>query len=60
MQVPIMKEFGRTQSLERQKQHARDAIARGGETRELDVMELEERIAPKLASNHNETLLVEA
>jgi hypothetical protein len=27
---------------------------------ELGFMELEERIAPKLASNHNETLLVEA
>jgi hypothetical protein len=26
---------------------------------ELQVEELEERIAPRLASNHNETLLVE-
>ena len=60
MQIPIPKAFGRNQSLERQKQLVRDAIARGGETRELLVMELEERIAPKLASNHNETLLVEA
>jgi hypothetical protein len=28
-------------------------------TAELAMEELEERIAPKLASNHNETLLVE-
>jgi hypothetical protein len=27
---------------------------------ELGFMELEERIAPRLAQNHNETLLVEA
>ncbi|MGH7628636.1 MAG: hypothetical protein ACREOF_04480 [Gemmatimonadales bacterium] len=26
---------------------------------ELNVMELEERIAPRLAQNHNETLLAE-
>lgn len=30
-----------------------------GELHELRVEELEERIAPKLASNHNETLLAE-
>ncbi len=28
-----------------------------GETAELTIMELEERIAPRLSSNHNETML---
>lgn len=32
---------------------------RDSEEAELEVEELEERIAPKLASNHNETLLLD-
>ena len=59
MQLPTPKSSGRITSTERQKQLIRDAIARGSERHELDVMELEERIAPKLASNHNETFLSE-
>jgi hypothetical protein len=33
--------------------------SQNGQEIELRVEELEERIAPKLASNHNETLLVD-
>ena len=60
MQLPATKAPARVQSTEKQRQQIRDAIARGAEEHELGVMELEERIAPRLASNHNETLLVEA
>lgn len=38
----------------------RRATGREGEAIELRVEELEERIAPRLAANHNETLLVDA
>jgi hypothetical protein len=42
-----------------QKSQVKDAIGRDGETIELTVEELEERIAPRLAANHNETLLAD-
>lgn len=38
----------------------RQATGRDGEEIELTVMELEERIAPRLAQNHNEPLLLDA
>lgn len=42
-----------------QKRQVKDATGRDGETIELTVEELEERIAPRLAANHNETLLAD-
>jgi len=42
-----------------QKSQVKHATGRDGEAIELTVEELEERIAPKLASNHNETLLAD-
>ena len=45
--------------LQAQKSQVKDVTARDGEAIELTVMELEERIAPRLSSNHNETLLAD-
>jgi hypothetical protein len=42
-----------------QKAIVRGAIGRDGEALELQVEELEERITPRLAANHNETLLAD-
>jgi hypothetical protein len=42
-----------------QRETAQRVTARDVEAIELTVEELEERIAPRLASNHNETLLAE-
>jgi hypothetical protein len=42
-----------------QREATRMATGRDAEAIELTVEELEERIAPRLASNHNETLLGE-
>jgi hypothetical protein len=42
-----------------QKSQVKDATGRDGEAIELTVEELEERIAPRLASNHNETMLAD-
>jgi hypothetical protein len=44
---------------EAQKSQVRDATGRDGEAIELTVEELEERIAPRLAANHNETMLAD-
>jgi hypothetical protein len=41
-----------------QKEIVKAATTRDAEALELTVQELEQRIAPRLASNHNETLLV--
>ena len=43
-----------------QKVQVKDAIGREGETLELTVEELEERIAPRLSANHTEPLLTAA
>jgi hypothetical protein len=43
---------------EEQKAIVRGILGREGETLELRVEELEERIAPRLASNHNEAPLM--
>lgn len=40
-----------------QQETARKATGRDAEAIELTVQELEERIAPRLATNHNETML---
>jgi hypothetical protein len=42
-----------------QKQIVKAATNRDAEALELSVQELEQRIAPRLTLNHNETLLVE-
>jgi hypothetical protein len=42
-----------------QRRQVQGATGRAGQTIELTVEELEERIAPKLAANHNETLLAD-
>jgi hypothetical protein len=42
-----------------QKQIVKAATNRDAEALELSVQELEQRIAPRLTFNHNETLLVE-
>ena len=42
-----------------QKEQVRTVTGREGEAIELTVQELEERIAPKLAANHSETLLAD-
>lgn len=42
-----------------QKQVVKAATNRDADAIQLTVQELEQRIAPRLASNHNETLLVE-
>ncbi len=41
-----------------QKEQVKATTGRDADAVELTVQELEERIAPRLASNHNETLLV--
>ena len=43
-----------------QREQVRRTTGREGEAIELTAQELEERIAPKLAANHNETLLADA
>ena len=42
-----------------QVEQVKSAIGRDAEAIELTVQELEQRIAPRLAANSNETLLVE-
>jgi uncharacterized small protein (DUF1192 family) len=42
-----------------QKEQVKHSIGRDGDALELSVQELEERIAPRLAANHNEILLAE-
>lgn len=59
MQSPQEKEKIRIQLTEEQKDYLRRTTGRDGEAIELTVMELEERIAPRLSSNHNETMLVD-
>jgi hypothetical protein len=41
-----------------QKEQLREATGQDAEAIELTVQELEARIAPRLAGNHNETFLV--
>lgn len=43
----------------RQKEQVKSTTGKEAVALELTVQELEERIAPRLASNHNETLLVD-
>jgi hypothetical protein len=50
----------RTPLTEAQKAQIREALGRDDVEFELEVTELEERIAPRLAANHNEPMLPEA
>lgn len=47
----------RIELTEAQKAQIRQALGRSDVEFELEVTELEERIAPRLASNHNEAVL---
>ena len=42
-----------------QRQQVKDETGKTAEAIELTVHELEQRIAPRLAANHNETLLID-
>ena len=42
-----------------QKRRVKDRTGKNADAIELTVQELEARIAPRLAANHNETLLVD-
>jgi len=64
MQTPQQKQVVRFQLTPEQQEQLKRATGRDGEAIELTVEELEERVMPmsvegRLASNHNETLLVD-
>jgi hypothetical protein len=60
MQSTGHSDFIRIRLTEEQKAHLRRLTGHEREELELRVEELEERIAPRLASNHNETMLIDA
>jgi hypothetical protein len=57
VQTPQEKDLVRFDLTPEQKERAKRLTGRDSEALELTIEELEERIAPRLASNHNETLL---
>lgn len=57
MQTPSAQRIVSLELSEAQRNQVKRTTGRDGEVLELTVEELEERIAPRLASNHNETLL---
>ena len=57
MQNPQQKDTAAATSAPKQDEHARSQPAREGEAVELSGEAVEERIAPRLSSNHNETFL---
>jgi hypothetical protein len=57
MSQPSEPKFVRIDLSEAQKAQVKATTGQDGDAIELTVAELEERIAPRLASNHNETLL---
>jgi len=59
MSTPSEKHLIRLDLSKPQQEQVKDATGRDGNAIELTVQELEERIAPRLAANHNETLLTE-
>ena len=59
MQIPPARQVVRLDLTQAQKDQLKHTTGRDGDALELTVEELEERIAPRLASNHNETLLAE-
>lgn len=59
MPTPPKQDLVRLALTTSQRAEVKRAIGRDGEALELTVEELEERIAPRLASNHNETVLTD-
>ena len=59
MPTPNEKDLVRIDLTKTQQEQIRRMTGRDGDAIELTVHELEERIAPRLASNHNETLLTD-
>jgi hypothetical protein len=59
MQTPQGSQPFRLRLTKEQKVAIKRVIGRDGEELELQVTELEERIVPKLAANHNEFMLVD-
>jgi hypothetical protein len=59
MQTPNPKQVVRIDLTTEQKQQIRSSSGLDGEALELTIQELEERIAPRIVRNHNETLLVD-
>jgi hypothetical protein len=57
MQTPQEKYLVRFDLSSEQRERIKRLTGRDSEALELTVEELEERIAPRLSSNHNETLL---
>ena len=51
------KQVVRLQLSDSQKRQVMETTGRHGECLELTVEELEQRITPRLAANHNETML---
>jgi len=60
MQNPGQNTTVRLRLTEEQRALLRHGTGRDGEEVELRIEELEERIAPRLAANHNETMLIDA
>ena len=59
MATNTAKEFVRIDLTTTQKQQVKARTGHDAEAIELTVQELEERIAPRLASNHNESFLTD-
>ena len=59
MQSPQGSESFRLRLTKEQKVAIKQVTGRDGEELELQVSELEERIVPRLAANHNELMLVD-
>jgi hypothetical protein len=60
MSNPTQNELIRIDLTTSQQQAVKAKTGRDAEAIELTVQELEERITPRLAANHNETLLLDA
>ena len=60
MQNQSQKEIVRIDLTTSQREQVRVKTGHSAEAIEFTVQELEERFAPKLASNHNEALLLDA
>lgn len=59
MERNTAKEVVRIRLTEAQQAQVHSATGRDGDVIELTVQELEERIAPRLAANHNEPFLTD-
>jgi hypothetical protein len=53
-------EIVRIDLTQRQQEHVKERTGKNADAIELTVEELEARIAPRLAANHNETLLLDS